>query len=541
MQGDQQIQINDLLGIVRRRAGLMVAVAGAITLIGVFIAAILPNEYEAYATLLVEPQTVSPQYVEAGVEGSDLNNRLHLMTMEIRSRTRLSKVIDDLGLYEEESAEMTREDVIDMMNDRIRVEPILPELASEDARSSRQQFEINTFRIHFRADSPRVAAAVANRLAQDFIDKHIQERVQLSGDTSEFIRSELERLTQRIQSADDRISQVKSESQGSLPENQESNQRLLERAVDNLRAAQRELAVAQSDASFYRQQARLGTDGGGADPGSPAAKLRLLELRIAEYQGRGFTEKHPDVVATREEIAGLRAQLEDESEGDDAMLSPLQQSAMAEAERAELRAASAEREIDRLQTQIGTYEERLAATPRVAERLAALERQHEHLSLQYREFSDKLQSASVAADMESGQKGEKFRLLERAFPPTSPTSPNRPLIVAMAVFLGLALGGGLAVVLEASDRTFRTGRQLQPALGLPVLASIPKIVLESDRVALRRKRLRQAVAAAAVVLVVLAGSVAGNWMVNGTPGAVQALFGGDSDAEGGAGGGEIGG
>jgi hypothetical protein len=168
-------------------------------------------------------------------------------------------------------------------------------------------------------------------------------------------------------------------------------------------------------------------------------------------------------------------------------------------------------------------------TPRVAETLASLEREQEHLSGQYREFSDKLQSASVAADMESRQKGEKFRLLERAFPPTSATSPNRPLIVALAIFLGLALGGGLAVLAEAADRTFRSGRALQPAVGLPVLASIPRIVLESDRVALRRKRLRQAVAAAAVVLVVLAGSVAGNWMVNGAPGPVKALFGGETE------------
>lgn len=529
---NQDIQLKDLLEVAKRRAVLVGAVAGAVALLGVFLASILPDEYEAYATLLVEPQTVSPRLVPAGLEESDLNNRLHLMTMEIRSRSRLSKVIDDLGLYEEESQQMTREQVIDRMNDHIRVEPILPELAVEDMNRN-QEIEINTFRIYFRSESARTAALVANRLAQDFIDKHIQERVQQSGDTSEFIRAELGRLNTRIREIEDRISQVKSDNSGRLPEDASSNQRMLERAVDNMRAAQRDLAVAESDVSFYRQQALAGGEvGNNNDQLSPASRLQALELRLQEYKARGFTEKHPDMIAARDEIAGLKEQLASQGE-DEETLTPLQQSARAEAQRAELRAESARREMERLKQQVETYEQRLAATPRVAETLGALEREHEHLSSQYREFSDKLQSASVAADMESRQKGEKFRLLERAFPPPDATSPNRPLIVALSLFLGLALGGGLAVLAEAADRSFRSGRVLQPAVGLPVLASIPRIVLESDRVAMRRRRLRQAVAAAAFVLVVLAGSVAGNWMVNGTPGAVKELFGGE--AEGGEG------
>ena len=315
MYGEQGIDLRDFPAMLRRRAGLLATVAGAVTLLGIFVASILPNQYEAYATLLVEPQTVSKELVEAGVEGSDLNNRLHLMTMEIRSRARLSKVIDDLGLYREESREMTREAIIDMMNDRIRVEPILPELAGGQRQ---REIEINTFRIFFRADSPAKAAAVANRLAQDFIDQHIQERVQLSGDTSEFIRTELSRLTERIREVDDRISQVKSENRGRLPEDATSNQRMLERAVGNLRAAERELAVAESDASFYRQQVQMTVPEAQAarEPVSPENRLRMLELQLAELRSRGFTDKHPDMIAARGEMESLRARIAKEGVGD---------------------------------------------------------------------------------------------------------------------------------------------------------------------------------------------------------------------------------
>ena len=115
-------------------------------------------------------------------------NRLHLMTMQILSRARLSKVIDDLKLYPEESKEKTREQVIDLMRGRIQMEPVLPELDPELKR--KMDIQVNTFRLFFRHEDPKVGAAVANRLSNDFIDEHIKERVRASGDTADFVESD---------------------------------------------------------------------------------------------------------------------------------------------------------------------------------------------------------------------------------------------------------------------------------------------------------------------------------------------------------------
>ena len=95
----------------------------------------LPNEYESYATVLVEPQSISKKLVESGKRRADVINRLHLMTMQILSRARLSKVIDELKLYPKESEKKTREQVIDMMRNRIQVEPVLPDLDPELKKS----------------------------------------------------------------------------------------------------------------------------------------------------------------------------------------------------------------------------------------------------------------------------------------------------------------------------------------------------------------------------------------------------------------------
>jgi hypothetical protein len=95
------------------------------------------------------------------------------MTAEILSRPRLSRMIDDLGLYKEESQYLLREEVISTMRDNLRVEPVIPELESE---SSQREYEINQFRIYFRDDDATVARGVAQALADDFIEEHIDAR-----------------------------------------------------------------------------------------------------------------------------------------------------------------------------------------------------------------------------------------------------------------------------------------------------------------------------------------------------------------------------
>jgi polysaccharide chain length determinant protein (PEP-CTERM system associated) len=528
MDLEQGFDLSDFKRLLRRRAALVLAVAGAISLTAIFIASLLRNVYESWATLLIEPQTISPQLVESGLEQRDVNSRLHLIQAQILSRGRLSRVIDDLGLYKEESREMTREEVIEKMRSAITLQPILPEMPEEILERTRT-LDVNTFILSFRHHDAQLAANVTNRLANDFIEEHIKERVQVSGDTSEFIEAELNRLAQRIGEVEARIAAVKSENAGRLPEDVAANQRLLERALDAIRAAERDLAVAESDAGFYRQQAIASGDI--ASPESnPARALEMLEIELGELLSRGYTDKHPDIVSKREQITSLREKIEttglDEA-GAPTPSSLAQQSAQAEAARAQLRADAARREIEQQRSQAAEFEARLAGTPRVAEQLAALDREHEHLFASYQEFSQKRLEAGVSANMERRQKGEQFRVLEAAYPAPSPISPNRPLIVVLGILVGIMLASGLAFVLELVDTSFHDARRLQDALRLPVLATVPSVKLASDLLRARRRRFRRALAAVAVTGVVLVASVAGNWMRNGVPSVVKSFLQGD--------------
>jgi polysaccharide chain length determinant protein (PEP-CTERM system associated) len=518
MNFDAGLQLSDLKGIVRRRAKVVLGVALLVALAAYWLAMALPNEYESYATVLVEPQSVDPDLVEAGVPESDLNRRLHLMAAQILSRPRLSRLIDEFGLYQAESNYAVRDVVIDMMRQQIRVEPVTPELEQQQT-APRGGFEIDQFKIFYRNEDPVLARDVAQELANDFIEEHIASRVEVSQKSVEFIESELGRLAEAIEKVEARVAEVKGANPGRLPEDMAANQRHLERLTSELGSLRRDAAAARSDEAFYRSQsatARELLNSSSAEANTPAHRAQMLELALADYQARGFTDKHPDVIKARTELQALRSQIEGAAEGG----SPgsfAELNAEAEANRARLRREQTEQEIVRLEEVAAGIQQLLNEAPRVAEQLDALERQYKHLFESYQDFSNRRLEAGVQAQLERRQLGEQFRVLEAAFLAPEPAAPNRILIVVIGLFFGLALGGGLGIVLEAADTSIHEARQLQVALNIPVLASIPQIWFESDRLRQRRNRLRTAAATAAVVVFALMGGAANYWWVNGSP------------------------
>lgn len=528
MNLESGFELDDLRGIVRRRGKLALAVAGTVTLVAYWIGMALPNEYESYATVLVEPQAIDPRVMEPGVRSVDLTERLGIMTAQILARTRLSRIIDDIGLYEHEHETMLREQIIDLMRSRIRVEPVIPELAQ--GSRVRGNENVNQFRIYFSDQDPTVARQVAQRLANDFIERHIDQRVDTSQKSVDFIEAELERLATSIEEVEARVAAVKAANPGRLPEDKRPNQERMQRLNTEMALAQRQLAVARSDAAFYRSRAAAaGTLG--SDEASPRHRLEVLQLALSDYQARGFTEKHPDVLKTRVEIAEIQRRIQDlESQGQQAYAAPsfAQQSAEAEAERASRGVAAAEEEIQRLQAHIEDLAALLAETPAVAEQLDALEREYRHLFQSYQDFSRRRLEATVQAQLERRQLGEQFRVLERAFEAPEPSSPNRPLIVIIGMLFGMVMGGGLAIVLEGIDSSVHSARQLQASHGLPVLAAIPEIWLEADGAAQRRRRTREILAAVGIITFALVGGAANYAWVNGMP---AALSGGEQAGE----------
>jgi succinoglycan biosynthesis transport protein ExoP len=524
----------DIVGALERRLWLMVSIIGGVFLAAYWVAMALPNFYSSAAVIFVEPQAISQELVEAGVGEADLTQRLNLMSAEILSRPRLSRVIDELGLYEEESEEMLRVEIIEMMRERISVDPVIPELG--EGSRGRDEPELNTFVVSFLAQDAKTSADVAQRLANDFVNEHIEARVAITEKGLAFIDVEVGRLSERAKAVQALIAQVKDDNAGSLPEDLPANQRLLEHAMSELRQAERERDTAAGNHAFWESQVMVAA--ATADPRdelSPLRRMQLLELRLAEFRSKGFTDKHPDILHTEQEIAEVRSQIEAEGSDDEDRegqpVSIAQQNALAQQQLAAMNVAAAQKEIERLAQQRDEIETRIFGTPRVTEKLEGLAGEAEQLIGSLRDFSNRRLAASVRVDLERRQLGEQFRILEPAYPPLEASSPNRPLILIMGFIGGVALALGAAIALEGADSSFHAVRDLQTTISIPVLAAIPNIVLESDLVLQRRRRLRHVLAASFVVVVTLMGGAATYMYVNGMPGWLSAVLLGEEPEE----------
>lgn len=89
--------------------------------------------------------------------------------------------------------------------------------------------------------------------------------------------------------------------------------------------------------------------------------------------------------------------------------------------------------------------------------------------------------ANGIADAFAGQLGkimkiEKVAILDRAAVADDPrpVSPNKALIIGVALVFGLLLGAGLAFLRERLDRTVKEEGEIEEWLGLPVLGVIAK-------------------------------------------------------------------
>lgn len=72
-------------------------------------------------------------------------------------------------------------------------------------------------------------------------------------------------------------------------------------------------------------------------------------------------------------------------------------------------------------------------------------------------------------------------VIEAAVLPTSPSSPDHVQNIALALFLGLAVGVGLAFLRERLDDRFRGHSDVERATGAPVLATVPKFNISKKR------------------------------------------------------------
>jgi polysaccharide chain length determinant protein (PEP-CTERM system associated) len=464
----------------------------------------LPNVYRSGATVLVDRQQVPESMVRPTVT-SALETRLHTISQEILSRSRLEALINRFGLYADLRKRVSQEEVIDRMRKDIRLD--LKSVKQDEYRGVTIAFTIS-----YEGRDPETVARVANTLASFYIEENLKVRERQAAGTSEFLKVQLTEVKKRLDQQEASVSEFKKKYLGELPQQMDANLGTIERLNQQLRLnSDNQTRALERKEAIARQLAEAGSFSG-TSSGPEAGIDQLTKLNEELRRMRTvYSDKYPDVVRLKQEIAALEKDL---AEGRTATAAKDTPKTTATNSPYVLRLRQAQSDVDaeinilkgeekRLRAALTSYIGRVENAPRREQEFRELSRDYESTRENYGSLMKRYEEAQLAENMEQRQKGEQFRVIDPAFPSGEPTAPNRLRYLIMALVASTALAIAAVVLAEQLNASFHSVDDLRALSTVPVLLSIPLIITADDTArGLRRFRLGTASFAVALVLII---------------------------------------
>jgi uncharacterized protein involved in exopolysaccharide biosynthesis len=274
---------------------------------------------------------------------------------------------------------------------------------------------------------------------------------------------------------------------GKLPEQTLANLQTLSGMRSQLEATSNNLRSEVDRLNMLDRQLQMMKEGAYAAPAPSGGVATTPQQRVVQLQREldlarsKYTDKHPEVQILEDELKSARADAaamrsQPESARQETLSAdPSYQQAINERNQTQLRIRALQRNEAQLTGDIARYQQRVEAAPMVEQEMASLLREYEFEKDNLKQLSEKHAAALVQEQVARTRGGERFSVLNHAYLPSGPESPNRPRLLLMALGLGLALGGASAFGRDFLDRSIRDARKLQDEFEVPVLAEIPRI------------------------------------------------------------------
>src|SRR5256712_2229632 len=374
--------------------------------------AFLPNIYRSTAAVLVDRQQVPESFVQPTVT-SALETRLHTISQEILSRSRLEALINRFGLYVDLRKRIASEEVIERMRRDIKLE-----LKGVEVKGARQATV--AFTISYQGSEPGTVSLVTNTLASFYIEENLKARERQATGTAEFLKVQLGETKKRLDEQEQRVSAFKRRYMGELPQQMETNLTTLERlhaqlrlnADNQTRAAERRQALSSqlAESESLLSPAFVGL-GGSVAPESSEARLTRMKQELTRLRTQ-FSGKYPDVVLLAAEVTALERELADAKSRDAAEEKPAAQPAPVTPYVLRLKEALSEVEAEirilkgedkRLRDGIAAYQARVENVPRRGQEFKELSRDYEGTRELYQSLSKRVQEAQLAQSIDSAQ------------------------------------------------------------------------------------------------------------------------------------------
>jgi polysaccharide biosynthesis transport protein len=473
----------------------------------------LPDLYRATATVLVEGQNVSEEFVRPSVT-AELGTRLQTIQQEVLSRARLADLIARLDLYPDlRKKGAPIDEIVERLRRDIRLEP-----TAGEGQMSLGNRTIG-FSISYSGRDPQIVAQVANVVASLYVVQNTRIREGQARRTADFLKQQLAGIKQELDAQERRITEFNLSHIGELPQQIAANLASLERLNTQLRLnGENQIRATDRRERFQRQLADTESAALAAPAASPGAapgseQVATLRRQLDDLR-RKYTEQYPEVVRVRTELAVLERQLTERAVSTSgATTAPAAVDSIDPRTRLLQAIAETDTELKALKSEelalrqaVSSYEQRVEMGPKREEESQTLSRDYESTKERYDTILKRYEEAQLASSLEQGQSVEQFRILDAAIPPRDPSAPNRSRLFLIGLMVSIALAFGAALIAEKMDTTFHSMDDLRAFVSVATLFSVPRVVTSANT----RQQWRRVAFTAVSIVVGLALIVAGS-------------------------------
>ena len=464
----------------------------------------IPNSYEAGARIYVDTQTILRPLLSGLAVQLNVEQQVLMLTRNLLNRANVEKIIHIAGLDANVKTPEEKEALVGRLARQIDVKSV-----GKD----------NVYSIAYADRSPDDAKKVVQALLTVLVESSLRDKRKDKEQARHFLDEQINTYEQKLVQAENAIKEFKQKNL-SFSTGQGPGQDYFSRLAEaNTALSSAKLALQEAENARDARHKQLLGDAPDADSdreptASPELEARILALRKnLDNMRLNFTEAHPDIVGTKRVLAQLEEQKKQEIEqnkrggknGRVLRQSPAYQSLR-------LAQAEAEANVASLRARVSEYERRYTLLKAVANQAPQIEAEFTQLARDYdinKQNYDQLlkrrESLQISGDFDDSTGAADFRIIDPPRAPSSPTSPNRFLLMSAVLLAGVLGGVALAFVLSQVNPTFTDRRTLRESTGLPILGAVSMIWTDQERK--KRKKNFAALATSYAGLLVAYGGI----------------------------------
>ncbi|WP_235919013.1 polysaccharide biosynthesis tyrosine autokinase [Aureimonas psammosilenae] len=317
--------------------------------------------------------------------------------------------------------------------------------------------------IGYTSPDPQLSAKIAQTYAETYIVDQLDSKFEATRRAGGWLQGRIEELRQRSISSDQAVQKFRADNGLITTDGKLISEQQLTALNTQLTSAQSDAAAAQAR---YDSIKRL-VDSGDVNSvvsesisNTVVSALRTKYLDSSKREGEISNRLGPN----HQQAVRLRAEMAEYARLMFGELSRLAGSYENDLQVAKAKEASAQAAV---QSALGVS----ADANNLQVELRELEREAETYRNLYQTFLQRYQQAIQQQSFPITE----ARIISAAYPADKPSKPNKSLILALAVFLGAAVGAALGGYREFRDRFFRTGDEVRDELGIELLGMVPAV------------------------------------------------------------------